>query len=657
MTVPSQTPVSNHVGNGVTTIFAYGFKLLDAADLEVSVAGVVKTLNVDYTLTGVGVEAGGTVVFGAAPASLAAIALVRQVTIQRLTDYQYSGDFQSPTVNRDFDRLVMMLQDSGLALANTIRFPPGDPATGVLPAAADRALRGLAFDADGVPIVTTAAGDANALEAQIASAATAALGSGKIGFDEALTYAAGTAGAGIKDAVADAATAAAAAAAVADDLAAAFPVPNANLGAMAAATLKGRASGAGTGAPVDLTAAQARTILNGTAWDLAAGTVDLTKSLSGGSVPAPPLNINITDTLAIGSNFAFGAVVLLNRTGGTGHREALTGRVTSDGAAAGEFLVGAHGYARIQTGSGSASGLNGYAWVDAAASATSEAMGAEMNTDIRRTVVRKVGLQVVDVATSTAGGSVYDAGIIIGRQSGGNNLKYRLKDANGREWVVKIADESQAEVAAVRLLWAIGYKTEIDMIVPKINIEKIGNYKNARFEARPESIKRGERWSWANNPYAGTKEFDGLKLMMALVNNWDIKDDNNIILTENGKSYLVVSDLGSSFGKLADKSKSRTGRSVNDAEDFAKAGFIKGVENGVLVLDYRGIHEDQLKGIKVENARWLADLLLQLSDKQISDAFRAANYSPEEVTLYTNAVKARITALDAATKPSVAVND
>ena len=51
---------------------------------------------------------------------------------------------------------------------------------------------------------------------------------------------------------------------------------------------------------------------------------------------------------------------------------------------------------------------------------------------------------------------------------------------------------------------------------------------------------------------------------------------------------------------------------------------------------------------------WLADLLLQLSDKQISDAFRAANYSNEDVNLLTTAVKNRIAALDSATREVVA---
>lgn len=244
----------------------------------------------------------------------------------------------------------------------------------------------------------------------------------------------------------------------------------------------------------------------------------------------------------------------------------------------------------------------------------------------------------------------------LGRQHGGNNLKYRVEDANGREWVVKIADESQAEVAANRLLWAIGYRTEIDQIVPRINIENIGNYKNARFEVRTKEIKRGKRWSWANNPLEGTKEFDGLRLMMAFVNNWDLKDDNNAIIKEDGKTYLIVSDMGSSFGRLAKSNTSRSGRSVNKPEHYAEANFIKAVNNGVLELDYRGGGADHLKGISVENARWLVGLLSQLTDKQISDAFRAANYSNEDVNTFTAATKARIAALDEATRESVASN-
>lgn len=240
----------------------------------------------------------------------------------------------------------------------------------------------------------------------------------------------------------------------------------------------------------------------------------------------------------------------------------------------------------------------------------------------------------------------------LGKQTGGNSIKHRIKDGNGVEWVAKIADESQPEVAANRLLWAVGYRTEIDYMAQEFTIDKIGSFKNVRLEARPDNIKRLERWSWSNNPFLDKKEFDGLKVMMALINNWDLKDDNTVILKDGNKNYYVVSDLGASFGKLADKSFSRGGRSINDPEDYAKSLFIKGVDNGVVAFHYRGINENLMDGITVENARWIADLLLQLSDKQIEDAFRAANYKPEKIQIYRDAVKARIRALDEATKPS-----
>ena len=69
MTVSSQTPINRSTGNGVTTVFPYGFKIISEADIEVTVDGVVKTLNVDYTVSGVGNEAGGNVTMTAAPAA------------------------------------------------------------------------------------------------------------------------------------------------------------------------------------------------------------------------------------------------------------------------------------------------------------------------------------------------------------------------------------------------------------------------------------------------------------------------------------------------------------------------------------------------------------------------------------------------------------
>jgi hypothetical protein len=238
----------------------------------------------------------------------------------------------------------------------------------------------------------------------------------------------------------------------------------------------------------------------------------------------------------------------------------------------------------------------------------------------------------------------------IKKETGGNNLKYRVRDASGRIWVAKIADESQAEVAANRLLYGIGYQTEIDYIAKRLTIPGRGSYRNVRLEARPRGIDRDSRWKWEENPFVGTREFKGLRVMMALINNWDLKDSNNAILRTRGSSRYVVSDLGSSFGKLPIASApllNRFGRSVNDPADFAKSTFIHGVESdGEIDFYYKAKGKELLKGITVEDARWIGELLSRLSDRQISDAFRAANYTPSQVTLLTRAIRGRIRQLN-----------
>lgn len=234
----------------------------------------------------------------------------------------------------------------------------------------------------------------------------------------------------------------------------------------------------------------------------------------------------------------------------------------------------------------------------------------------------------------------------IEKDTGGNNLKYRIRDSRGREWVAKIADESQPEVAANRLLWAIGYRTEIDYLAPRLTIPGKGTFKNVRLEARPKGVDRDGRWQWDDNPFIGTQEFKGLRVMMALINNWDLKDTNNAILRKGTEAQYIVSDLGSSFGKLPVSSAfilNRIGRSVNDPFDYANSTFIHGVEEtGEVDFYYKAKGKDLLKGISVEDARWVGALLSRLSNKQIRDAFRAANYGPTEQRLLTRSVRDRI---------------
>lgn len=187
MPVPVQNPEIAYTANGVTTVFAFPFMVFSSIDLRVRVDGALAVLNVDYTVTGVGVESGGNVVFGSAPADGTNVTIQRRMPLGRDIEYQYSGDFQSPTVNRDFDRLWMGVQDINQDGERALRLPVGDTASTILPTQADRALRGMAFDANGNAVAAPAS-DASSLGVKLADNATGDNGAGLVGFNAANDY-------------------------------------------------------------------------------------------------------------------------------------------------------------------------------------------------------------------------------------------------------------------------------------------------------------------------------------------------------------------------------------------------------------------------------------------------------------------------------------
>jgi len=230
---------------------------------------------------------------------------------------------------------------------------------------------------------------------------------------------------------------------------------------------------------------------------------------------------------------------------------------------------------------------------------------------------------------------------------GGYSKKYEVHDAKGNKWIAKIGKEAQPDTAANRLLWALGYPTEIAYLVPKVKIEGKGEFENVRFEARPKDVDRVGNWMWENNQFQNTPEFRGLKILMVMINNWDMKDDNNEILamrnptTGEAELRYIISDLGGTFGKTG----GFFSRSRNEPKDFVKADFIKAVKGDTIDFNYGGKNQKLFSGITVADARWLSDRFKGLSDEQIKDAFRAANYTPEEVDSLTLALKTRIAAL------------
>jgi len=245
----------------------------------------------------------------------------------------------------------------------------------------------------------------------------------------------------------------------------------------------------------------------------------------------------------------------------------------------------------------------------------------------------------------------------IKRETGGHNKKYRIKDGQGRVWVAKLGSEARPETAAVRLLHGIGYETEINYLVPTLTIPGVGSFTNVRLEARPEGVKRLDPWKWRDNPFVGTNELQGLKIMQVFMTNYDLLDMQNKVLEDKGgndpKLHYIISDLGSTFGRFGYTNLPifyRLGRANDKPNTWNKAKFIKGVKNGHIIFATTGAKSRGLfKDITVAQGRWLYDLLHQLNTAQIQDAFRAANYSPAEIEVMTAATQRRIDELERAT--------
>jgi len=152
MTVTAATTRNDYVATNGQTVFPYTFTALADGDIKVLKNGTALTLGAgnDYTLSGIG-SYGGNVTLNSGAATGDKIAIYLDMDLARTTNYQNSGDFLALDVNGDFDALWLALQQSETTLDGAVRRPQADSGTinMVLPVAATRANKLLAFDANG----------------------------------------------------------------------------------------------------------------------------------------------------------------------------------------------------------------------------------------------------------------------------------------------------------------------------------------------------------------------------------------------------------------------------------------------------------------------------------------------------------------------------
>ncbi len=143
-------PRIHYAGDGATVAFTYPFPIFQNEDIAVYVDGTLQTLTTQYSVSGAGESAGGTVTFVAAPEDGAAVALVRELTIRRVSDFQASGEFRAKVINDELDFQIAALQQLADDIERSVRLSSSDTgSTLTLPATADRAGRMLVFDDNG----------------------------------------------------------------------------------------------------------------------------------------------------------------------------------------------------------------------------------------------------------------------------------------------------------------------------------------------------------------------------------------------------------------------------------------------------------------------------------------------------------------------------
>ncbi len=250
----------------------------------------------------------------------------------------------------------------------------------------------------------------------------------------------------------------------------------------------------------------------------------------------------------------------------------------------------------------------------------------------------------------------------------GSNPKISVRDANGRTWVIKFGAEASPDTFATRIVWAVGYWVEpnyfvMDGVISGVHhltrarreVDEQGHFHNGRFQlrsAKPEYLAN-INWNWDNNPFVGTKELNGLKIMMMLVSNWDDKDFRdavsrgaNTAIYRDGERYIYfIDDWGASMGRWG---KILTRSKWNCTEyDRQSKELIKGVENGAIDWGYAGQHTHLMTdGIRVSDVKWLMQYLGRVTDRQLYTGLISSGASEEDAGFCAEGLRTRIQELE-----------
>ena len=140
------------------------------------------------------------------------------------------------------------------------------------------------------------------------------------------------------------------------------------------------------------------------------------------------------------------------------------------------------------------------------------------------------------------------------------------------------------------------------------------------------SLKDTGEWKWEENPFVGTKPYQGLIVLLTMFNSTDLKNQNNTLYEHrNGdlvEQWYVARDLGAALGDWNPIAPRKS-----HPETFEQLPFILGTDGGHVQFAYDGWYKNLVRDrISADDVVWASELLGRLSERQWQDAFRAAGY-------------------------------
>jgi hypothetical protein len=259
-----------------------------------------------------------------------------------------------------------------------------------------------------------------------------------------------------------------------------------------------------------------------------------------------------------------------------------------------------------------------------------------------------------------------------------------VRDARHRRWRVKWGYEARPEAIAVRVAWALGYFAEVTHFVPggvvkgapslsraRGSLAPDGTFTEARFELEDRAVRMlfdEHSWAWDDNPFVGTPQLAGLKIVNMLLSNWDTKDRRDVARGSNTAIFehrvspfkcearYLITDWGGAMGRWGSNIVSR-GRW--DADGFAAQTpqFVTGVVDGWVTFGYTGQRTAEIaRGISIEDGRWFYGHARRLTERALFDALVVCGATDDEAVAFAQALVERIRQIGAACDAAAAVD-